>query len=79
MIITEEKQADVKYRLNNLFQELLNCLQGYHLPVDGPYSNKILINGIEYDKSELIKIDKKELDASLSRFETELKILKKLQ
>ena len=51
---------------------------GNHLPVNGPYDNKIRINGIEYDKSKLVEIDKKELDACLSRLENELKILKKM-
>ena len=78
MIITEEKQLDVKHRLNKLFQELTDCLVGNHLPVNGPYDNKVRINGIEYDKSKLVEIDKKELDACLSRLENELKILKKL-
>ena len=51
MIITEEKQTDLLYRLKNTFQELTDCLSGNHLPIDGPFDNKITINGIEYDLS----------------------------
>lgn len=78
MIITEEKQVDLRYRLNKNFEELIRCLEGNHLLIDGPYDNKLVINGIEYDKSKLVEIDKKELKASILRFETELKILKDL-
>lgn len=40
MIITEEKQTDLLYRLKNTFQELTDCLSGNHLPIDGPFDNK---------------------------------------
>ena len=72
MIITEEKQTDLLYRLKNTFQELTDCLSGNHLPIDGPFDNKITINGIEYDKSRLIEFDKKELKACILRFNSSL-------
>lgn len=78
MIITEEKQVDLRYRLNKDFEELIGCLVGNHPLIDGPLDNKKIINGIEYDKSKLIEINKNELKACILRLETELKILKEL-
>ena len=78
MIITEEKQTDPLIQIKKYISRVNRPFVRNHLPIDGPFDNKITINGIEYDKSRLIEFDKKELKACILRFETELKILKDL-
>ena len=78
MILFKSKQQEEFKRLDYLYHELQKVLEGTNLDEINPLDNKITINGKEYSKKDLVKIDKKEFDASILRLETELTILKKL-
>lgn len=78
MILFKSKQQEEFKRLEYLYHELQEVLEGTNLEEINPLENKITINGKEYYKKDLVEIDKKEFDASILRLETELTILKKL-
>lgn len=82
MIITKEKKKDILARLDALYTELIISMDGEELElVNLPNRNgeeKVKLGNKEYSKSDLIDIDLKKLNASISRLETELSILKKI-
>ncbi len=82
MIITKEKKTDILARLDALYKELITSMDGEELElVNLPSRNgeeKIKLGNKEYIKSDLIDLDLKKLNASISRLETELSILKKI-
>ena len=82
MIITKEKKKDILARLDALYTELIISMDGEELDLDNiPNRNgeeKVKLGNKEYSKSDLIDIDLKKLNASISRLETELSILKKI-
>ncbi len=82
MIITKEKKTDILARLDALYKELIISMDGEELEfVNLPSRNgeeKIKLGNKEYIKNELIDLDIKKLNASISRLETELSILKKI-
>ncbi len=82
MIITKEKKKDILARLDALYTELIISMDGEELElVNIPNRNgeeKVKLGNKEYSKSDLIDIDLKKLNASISRLETELSILKKI-
>lgn len=65
-------------RLEILYKELKEALNGTDLEDIHTSSDTIIINGKNYDIKDLTEIDKKIFEASISRLETELTILKKL-
>ena len=82
MIMTKEKKTDILARLDALYKELITSMDGEELElVNLPSRNgeeKIKLGNKEYIKSDLIDLDLKKLNASISRLETELSILKKI-
>ncbi len=82
MIITKEKKKDILDRLDALYNELIASMDGEDLElVNVTVRNgeeKVKLGNKEYNKSDLIDLDLKKLNASISRLETELSILKKI-
>lgn len=82
MIITKEKKEDILERLDILYKELITSLDGEDLSaVPTTLRNgeeKVKLGNKEYNKTDLIDLDIKKLNASISRLETELSILKKI-
>ncbi len=82
MIITKEKKEDILERLDILYKELIISLDGEDLSaVPTTLRNgeeKVKLGNKEYNKTDLIDLDIKKLNASISRLETELSILKKI-
>lgn len=82
MIITKEKKKDILDRLDVLYKELITSMDGDELDnVNVSIRNgeeRVKLGNKDYNKSDLIDLDLKKLNASISRLETELSILKKI-
>ncbi len=82
MIITKEKKNDILERLDVLYKELITSMDGEELEVIATTNRngeeKVKLGNKEFNKSDLIDLDLKKLNASISRLETELSILKKI-
>lgn len=82
MIITKDKKKDIIDRLNVLYDELITSMDGEEVDLTTTSfrnnDDKIKLGNKEYSKTDLIDLDIKKLNASISRLETELSILKKI-
>ncbi len=82
MIITKDKKEDIIERLNVLYNELITSMDGEEVDLTSTSfrnsDDKIKLGNKEYNKTDLIDLDIKKLNASISRLETELSILKKI-